>query len=135
LFLPVEDTAEKFDVLDGQSQDLVLAELLLRRVSGNQLAKFSERTAHVLLAPAFTTVAECLARENDEGASVGDVVTGRASGAACAVDTSGQSARFHRMQTLAEVLNARRTDARTRLRLVVFVAAQRRRFRLERHFF
>ena len=37
LFLPVEDTAEQLDVLDGKSQNFVLTELLLRRVGGDQL--------------------------------------------------------------------------------------------------
>ena len=69
LLLPLDDVAEQFYVFDSQPQDFVLAELLLGRVGGHQLAQFREGTADVLLSPALATVAEGLAREHDQRTS------------------------------------------------------------------
>jgi hypothetical protein len=48
-------------VPDGHAQDLVLRELLVRRVGGDQLPELREGPAHVLLPPALPTVGEDLA--------------------------------------------------------------------------
>lgn len=65
LLLPFQHVAQEADVLDGQTEDLVLAQLLLRRVSGHQFSQFRKRAAYVLLPPTFPAVAKCLTREHD----------------------------------------------------------------------
>lgn len=57
-FLVVQEFGQEVYVLHGQSEDLVLGELLVGRVSGDELAKLGEGTIHILLAPALTTVGE-----------------------------------------------------------------------------
>lgn len=56
--LVVQYRAEQPDVADGQAQDLVLAELLVRRVGGHQAAQVGERAVHVLLSPSLAAVGE-----------------------------------------------------------------------------
>ena len=66
LLLPLEDVGEESDVFNGQPEDFVFAQLLLRRIGGHELPQLGKGSAHILLPPAFPTVAERLARENDE---------------------------------------------------------------------
>lgn len=57
-FLVIQELGQEVYVLHGQSEDLVLGELLVWRVGGDELAEVSEGTIHILLAPALTTVGE-----------------------------------------------------------------------------
>ena len=128
LLLPVEHVTEQLDVLDGQAEDFVFAQLLLRRVSRHQFPQFGEGTTDVLLAPPFTIVAESLARENNQwSTAVGTFFRPAASGRKKASD---HAARFDRVQPFAEVQRRTGSDART-LRLVV---TRRRRLDFHRHF-
>lgn len=56
--LVIQQLDEEVDVLHGEAQDLVLAELLVRRVGRDEFAKLRERTIYVLLPPAFAAVSE-----------------------------------------------------------------------------
>lgn len=56
--LVLQEVGEEADVLHGKSQDLVFAQLLVRRVSGDEFAKLRERTVYILLPPALTAVCE-----------------------------------------------------------------------------
>src|SRR6218665_171467 len=66
-FLKLDDLVEQLYVLDGQSQDLVLAELLIRGMGWNELAKFGEGTVHVLLPPSLAAVREDTANDLADG--------------------------------------------------------------------
>lgn len=57
-FLILQHGAQQLDVPNGQSQDLVLAELLVGRVRGHEASQVGERAVHVLLTPAFAAVGE-----------------------------------------------------------------------------
>lgn len=56
--LVLEEVGEEADVLHSQPEDLVLAELLVRRVRGDEFAELGERPVYILLPPAFTTISE-----------------------------------------------------------------------------
>lgn len=56
--LVLQEVGEEADVLHGKPQDLVLAQLLVRGVSGDELAKLRKRPVYVLLPPTLTTVCE-----------------------------------------------------------------------------
>lgn len=58
--LALQQLHQEVDVAHGQAQDLVLAQLLLRRVGGDELAELCEGGVHVVLAPAFPGVGEHL---------------------------------------------------------------------------
>jgi len=58
LGLVVEQRDQEVDVFDSQTEDLVLAELLVGRVCGNELPQLGESPVHVLLSPALTAVGE-----------------------------------------------------------------------------
>lgn len=47
---------QEVDVLEGQAQDLVLAELPVRGVRGDETPQLSERSVNILLPPAFPIV-------------------------------------------------------------------------------
>lgn len=56
--LVVQQLDEEVDVLHGESQYLVLAELLVRRVGRDEFTELGESAVHVLLPPALTAVRE-----------------------------------------------------------------------------
>lgn len=58
LCLVVEQSDQEVDVLDSKTQDFILAELLVRRVCGNEFSQLRESPVHVLLSPALTAVCE-----------------------------------------------------------------------------
>lgn len=58
--LALQQLHQEVDVAHGQAQDLVLAQLLLRRVGGDELAKLGEGGVDVVLAPALPRVGEHL---------------------------------------------------------------------------
>lgn len=58
--LALQQLHQEVDVAHGQAQDLVLAQLLLRRVGGDELAELSEGRVDVVLAPALPGVGEHL---------------------------------------------------------------------------
>lgn len=58
IILVAQQLGQEVDVLHGQSEDLVLAELLVRRVGGDELAELGECPVHVLLSPALAAVGE-----------------------------------------------------------------------------
>lgn len=58
LGLVVQQGDQEVDVLDRQPQDLVLAELLVGRMRGDEFPQLGERPVDVLLAPALTAVGE-----------------------------------------------------------------------------
>ena len=58
IVLVAQQLGQEVDVLHGQSEDLVLAELLVRRVGGDERAELGERPVHVLLSPALAAVRE-----------------------------------------------------------------------------
>lgn len=58
LGLVVEQSDQEVDVLHSQTKDLVLAELLVGWVCGNELSQLRESAVHVLLSPALAAVGE-----------------------------------------------------------------------------
>lgn len=58
--LALQQLHQEVDVAHGQTQDLVLAQLLLRRMGGDELAELCEGGVHVVLAPALPGVGEHL---------------------------------------------------------------------------
>lgn len=58
--LALQQTRQEVDVAHGQPQDLVLAQLLLGRVRGDELAQLGEGAVDVVLAPALARVGEHL---------------------------------------------------------------------------
>lgn len=56
--LAVQQLHQEVDVAHGQAQDLVLAQLLLWRVRGDELPQFGEGAVDVVLAPALPGVGE-----------------------------------------------------------------------------
>lgn len=58
--LALQQLHQEVDVAHGQTQDLVLAQLLLRRMGGDELAELSEGRVNVVLAPALPRVGEYL---------------------------------------------------------------------------
>lgn len=58
--LALQQLHQEVDVAHGQTQDLVLAQLLLRGVSGDELAELGEGGVDVVLAPALPGVGEHL---------------------------------------------------------------------------
>lgn len=58
--LALQQLHQEVDVAHGQAQDLVLAELLLWRVRGDELAEFCKGSVDVVLAPALPRVGEHL---------------------------------------------------------------------------
>lgn len=58
--LALQQLHQEVDVAHGQAQDLVLAQLLLRGVGGDELAELGEGGVDVVLAPALPRVGEHL---------------------------------------------------------------------------
>lgn len=58
--LALQQLHQEVDVAHGQAQDLVLAQLLLRRMGGDELAQLREGGVDVVLAPALPRVGEHL---------------------------------------------------------------------------
>lgn len=58
--LALQQLHQEVDVAHGQAQDLVLAQLLLRWVGGDELAELGEGRVDVVLAPALPRVGEHL---------------------------------------------------------------------------
>lgn len=58
--LVLQQREQEGDVTHGQSQDLVLAQLLLRRMSRDELPEFRKRRVNALLTPALASVTEDL---------------------------------------------------------------------------
>lgn len=58
--LALQQGHQEVDVAHGQPQDLVLAELFLRRVRGNEFPQLCEGCVDIMLAPALTCVGEHL---------------------------------------------------------------------------
>lgn len=58
--LALQQLHQEVDVAHGQPQDLVLAQLLLWRVGGDELAELSEGSVDVVLPPALPCVGEHL---------------------------------------------------------------------------
>lgn len=56
--LVLQQVGQEADVLHSEPQDLILAQLLVRGVSGDEFAKLRKRPVYVLLPPTFTTVGE-----------------------------------------------------------------------------
>lgn len=64
--LALQQLHQEVDVAHGQTQDLVLAQLLLRRMGGDELAELSKGGVHVVLAPALPGVGEHLSGHGAE---------------------------------------------------------------------
>lgn len=58
--LALQQLHQEVDVAHGQAQDLVLAQLLLWRMGGDELAELSKSCVDVVLAPALPRVGEHL---------------------------------------------------------------------------
>lgn len=58
LLLVIEQLGQEVDVLHGQAEDLILAELLVWGMRGDQLAELSEGPIHILLPPSLPAVGE-----------------------------------------------------------------------------
>lgn len=58
LLLVIEQLGQEVDVLHGQAEDLILAELLVWGMRGDQLAELSEGPVYVLLPPSLPAVGE-----------------------------------------------------------------------------
>lgn len=58
LLLVIKQLGQEVDVLHSQAKDLVLAELLVWGMRGNQLAQFGKRPIHILLPPSLPAVGE-----------------------------------------------------------------------------
>lgn len=58
--LALQQSHQEVDVAHGQPQDLVLAELFLRRVRGNEFPQLCEGCVDIMLAPALPCVGEHL---------------------------------------------------------------------------
>lgn len=58
LRLVAEQSDQEVDVLHGQTQDFILAELLVGRVRGDEFPQLGEGAVHVLLSPALAAVGE-----------------------------------------------------------------------------
>lgn len=63
--LALQQLHQKVDVAHGQAQDLVLAQLLLRRMGGDELAELGKGRVNVVLAPALPRVGEHLSGHGD----------------------------------------------------------------------
>lgn len=58
--LALQQLHQEIDVAHGQTQDLVLAQLLFRRMGGDELAELGEGGVDVVLAPSLPCVGEHL---------------------------------------------------------------------------
>ncbi len=58
--LALQQSHQEVDVAHGQPQDLVLAELFLGRVRGDEFPQLCEGCVDIMLAPALTCVGEHL---------------------------------------------------------------------------
>lgn len=58
--LALQQLHQEVDVAHGQTQDLILAQLLLGRMGGDELAELGEGGVDVVLAPALPRVGEHL---------------------------------------------------------------------------
>lgn len=56
--LILQEVGEEADVLHSKPQDLIFAQLFVRRVSGNEFTKLCKCTVYILLPPALTAVCE-----------------------------------------------------------------------------
>ncbi len=56
--LVLQQLHEEADVLHGEAQDLVLAQLLVGRVGRDEFAELGESAVHILLPPALAAVSE-----------------------------------------------------------------------------
>lgn len=56
--LVIQQLHQEVDVLHSKPQDLVLAQLLVWWVCGDELSKLRESTVHILLTPALTAIGE-----------------------------------------------------------------------------
>lgn len=56
--LVLQQVREEADVLHSEPQDFVLAQLLVRRVSGDEFTELCKRSIYILLPPTFTAVRE-----------------------------------------------------------------------------
>lgn len=63
--LVLQQCEQERDVTHGQSQDLVLAQLLLGRMSRDELPEFRKRRVNALLTPALAGVTEHLTGHAD----------------------------------------------------------------------
>lgn len=57
-FLVIEQLGQEVDVLHGQAENLILTELLVWGVRGDQLAELSKGPIHILLPPSLPAVGE-----------------------------------------------------------------------------
>lgn len=64
--LALQQLHQEVDVAHGQAQDLILAQLLLWRMGGDELAELSEGGVDIVLAPAFPCVGEHLSGHDAE---------------------------------------------------------------------
>lgn len=64
--LALQQLDQEVDVAHGQAQDLVLAQLLLRRMGGDELAELGKGSVDVVLAPALPRVGEHLSGHGAE---------------------------------------------------------------------
>lgn len=64
--LALQQLHQEVNVAHGQTQDLVLAQLLLRRMGGDELAELCEGSVDVVLAPALPGVGEHLSGHGAE---------------------------------------------------------------------
>lgn len=58
LLLVIEQLGQEVDILHGQAEDLILAELLVRGMCGDQLAELGKGPVHILLPPSLPAVGE-----------------------------------------------------------------------------
>lgn len=63
LCLVIEQSDQEVDVFHSQTEDFILAELLVGWVCGNEFPQLRERPVHVLLPPALAAVGEDTASE------------------------------------------------------------------------
>lgn len=64
--LALQQLHKEVDVAHGQTQDLILAELLLWRMGGDELAELCKGGVHIMLAPALPCVGENLSGHSAE---------------------------------------------------------------------
>lgn len=56
--LALQKLHQEVDVAHGQTQDLILAQLLLRRMGGDELTELSKGSVDIVLAPALPCIGE-----------------------------------------------------------------------------
>lgn len=64
--LALQQLHQEVDVAHGQPEDLVLAQLLLRRMSGDEFTQLRKSRVDVVLAPALPCVGEHLPGHGEE---------------------------------------------------------------------